>query len=232
MTLQTTIHPDEVLESILSVGYRSNKVANLKLVHEICRKHHESSRGRLRDFSLPSIGRLCEAQGIFKGRVLYNKASKEYCDLILAWAAFSGPAATKDSKAKTISGHEYLMRIEDPAIRSIMQSVIAEKNDLKAQLNLLKSQTEFVINMRPLGATIASGDGLASVLLVNPIQLTDSEQEALVVAMSTDFLESQGWLEGRNGEVRDLKGKVIFDFGYTTALRKILASVTNVNSAV
>ena len=34
------------------------------------------------------------------------------------------------------------MRIEDPAIRSIMQTIITERDKLKAQLNTLKANTE------------------------------------------------------------------------------------------
>lgn len=112
-------------------------------MHEVCRKQHEVGS---RDFSVPAIGRLAEAASIMKGRALYNAQSADYRLLIEAWAAYAGPPPAKPSKI--LASHEYLMRIEDPAIRSIMQTAITERDKLKAQLNLLKANTQ-VIGMRP-----------------------------------------------------------------------------------
>jgi len=50
---------------------------------------------------------------------------------------------------KTLAGHKYLMRIEDPAIRFIMQSIIAEHDKLRAQLNVLKANAQ--VTMFELG---------------------------------------------------------------------------------
>jgi hypothetical protein len=41
---------------------------------------------------------------------------------------------------KTRASHEYLMHIEDPAIRSLMQAII-ERDKLKAHLNVPKANT-------------------------------------------------------------------------------------------
>jgi hypothetical protein len=59
-----------------------------------------------------------------------------------------------------LASHEYLMRIEDPAIRSIMQAIIAERDKLKAQLNVLKANTQVTVDRRPLGGDhlCCSGD--------------------------------------------------------------------------
>src|SRR6516225_7096076 len=111
------IHPNAVLESLLAKGGRSNRLANLTNMHELCRRQHEAGS---RDFSLPTIGRLAEAEGIMKGRVLYNVQSADYKALIEAWASYAGPPEPKPPKM--LASHEYLMRIEDPAIRSIMQA--------------------------------------------------------------------------------------------------------------
>lgn len=221
---QTRIHPDEVLSALLDKGPRRQKVANLRALHEICSVQHGVQNQATRDFSLPTIGRLCEEKGIFKARVLYNAASDDYVALIKAWAAFSGTPDIKPPKKVVAppAGHAYLMRIEDPAVRSIMQSVIAERDKLKAQLSLLKSKTQIVVDQRPLSATIAPGDAGVRVLEIAS-KLTDSERDALRRAISAEFLADQGWSLGPDGEITTDRKRVIYDPGYESAVRKVLA---------
>src|ERR1700688_795817 len=88
MNDMTSIHPNAVLESLLAKGGRSNRRANLVKMHDLCRRQHEAGS---RDFSLPTVRRLPEAEGIRKGRALYNAQSADYKALIEAWAAYSGP---------------------------------------------------------------------------------------------------------------------------------------------
>ncbi|CAN7444845.1 gamma-mobile-trio protein GmtX [Cupriavidus necator] len=219
MTGTTDIHPNAVLESLLAKGGRSNRRAALAKMQELCRRQHESGS---RDFSLPAIGRLAEAEGIMKGRVLYNAQSADYRTLIEAWAAYAGPPAPKPPK--TLASHEYLMRIEDPAIRSIMQAIIAERDKLKAQLNVLKANTQVTVDRRPLGATIAAAPGTQPVTVLAPsTQLTPSEREALRNAVSADYLENQGLREGSHGEIVNARGRTVFEVGFARAIRKLLA---------
>jgi len=219
MNGKTDIHPDAVLESLLAKGGRSNRRTGLAKMHELCRRQHE---GGSRDFSLPAIGRLGEAEGIMKGRALYNAQSADYRTLIEAWAAYAGPPAPKPPK--TLASHEYLMRIEDPAIRSIMQAIIAERDKLKAQLNVLKANTQVTVDRRPLGATIAAAPGTQPVTMLAPsAQLTPSEREALRNAVSADYLENQGLREGSHGEIVNARGRTVFEVGFARAIRKILA---------
>lgn len=219
MTDKTDIHPDTVLESLLAKGGRSNRRANLAKMHELCRRQHAAGS---RDFSLPTIGRLAEAEGILKGRALYNAPSADYRALIEAWAAYAGPSAPRPQK--TLASHEYLMRIEDPAIRSIMQAIIAERDKLKAQLNVLKANTQVTVDRRPLGATIAAAPGAQPVtVLASSAQLTSSEHEALQKAVSADYLENQGLREGSHGEIVNARGRTVFEVGFARAIRKLLA---------
>ena len=212
------IHPDAVLESLLAKGGRSNRRANLARMQELCRKQHETGS---RDFSLPAIGRLAEAEGIMKGRALYNAQSADYRALIEAWAAYAGPPAPKPSKS--LASHEYLMRIEDPAIRSIMQAIIAERDKLKAQINVLKANTQVSVDRRPVGAAVPAAAGTQPVtVLALAAQLTPSEREALKKAVSAEHLEERGLQEGSHGELVNPRGRTIFEVGFTRAIRKVL----------
>lgn len=160
-------------------------------MHELCRRQHATGS---RDFSLPAIGRLAEAEGILKGRALYNAPSADYRSLIEAWAAYAGPVAPKPPR--TLASHDYLTRIEDPTIRSIMQAIVAERDKLKAQLNVLKANTQVTVDRRPLGATVSAAPGTqpAAVLALSA-QLTSSEREALQKAVSARYLEERGLKE-------------------------------------
>jgi hypothetical protein len=218
MNGMTDIHPDAVLASLLDKGGRSNRRANLAKMHELCRRQHASGS---RDFSLPAIGRLAEGERILKGRALYNAPSADYRALIEAWAAYAGPAAPKPPK--TLASHEYLMRIEDPAIRSIMQAIIAERDKLKAQLNVLKANTQVTVDRRPLGVTVSAAPGVQPVaVLALSAQLTQSEHEALQKAVLASYLEERGLREGSHGEIVNERGRTVFEVGFARAIRKVL----------
>ncbi|NWC83520.1 alpha/beta hydrolase [Pseudomonas putida] len=218
MNGRTEIHPDAVLETLLAKGGRSNRRANLSKTHDLCRKQYES---RSQDFSLSAIGRLLEANDIIKGRALYNAQSADYRVLIQAWAAYAGPPVPK--QVRMLASHEYLMRIEDPAIRSIMQSIIAERDKLKSQLNILKARTQVTVDRRPLGATFATAPGMQPLaVLALASKLTPSEHEALLKAISPEHLEKCGLREGSHGEIVNERGRLLFDVGFARAIRKIL----------
>ncbi|MDD2750638.1 MAG: gamma-mobile-trio protein GmtX [Acidithiobacillus sp.] len=220
MSTSINPHPDEVLQSLLAKGGRSQKQGNLKKLHEICRKQHEVGA---QDFTISSIGRLCEVQGILKGRVLYNAPSADYRALIAAWSVYAGPPIPK--APKLLASHEYLMRIEDPAIRSILQAIIAERDTLRAQINTLKAHTQVSVDRRPLGAGEALDTSVKPpAMLTMATKLTSSERDALHKAISAPFLEDQGWHEGSHGEILNDRGRTIFEIGYAKAIRKILCA--------
>lgn len=213
-------HPNTVLDTLLAKGGRAHRLARLTALHEICRRHQGSGS---RDFSLPTIGRLVETEGILKGRVLYNMQSADYRELISAWAMYAGPVTSQSTKP--LASHEYLMRIHDPAIRSIMQTIIGDRDKLRAEVNLLKASTQVVVDRRPIGVR-APGAAIAlqTTTSGHTAQLTPSEREALEKAVSADYLERHGLREGSHGEIVDERGRTVFDVGFARAIRKVLGT--------
>ena len=209
-------HPDGILHSFLAKKPRPQKVKNLQAIHDLCRTEYEAGS---RDFSVASIGKLCEQHGLLKARGLYNAPLADYRTLIEGWASYAGPATPKP--VKQLATEDYVSRIEDPAVRSLVQGVIAERNKLKAQLNTLKSATTIVIDRRPgdaqaLNPTLNAPNSAA--------MLTDSESQALNKAISSAFLEVQGWRVTPLGEVVTENGRTVFDPGFATGLRKLLGT--------
>lgn len=211
--MSRTQHPDVILQEFLDKRPRPQKVKNLQAIHDLCRTQHEVGS---RDFSISAIGKLCEDRGILKARGLYNAPLADYKALIEAWAAYAGPAMPKPIKLAATDA--YVTRIDDPAVRILVQGVIAERNKLKAQLNTLKAATKVVVDRRPVAGVQMD----ATRTLSNG--LTDSERRALEKVMSAEFLAEQGWSEVELGEIVNTRGRTVFDPGFATGLRKLLRS--------
>lgn len=209
--MSKTEHPDVVLRRLLDSKPRPQKIRNLQSLHEICSASYEMGE---RDFSVAAIGKLCEKHGLLKARGLYNAPLADYRILIAAWAAYAGPIVPRQ---KTQSATEdYVNRIDDPAVRMLVQKVITERNKLKAQLNTLRAATTLVIDRRPIETRTAKGHFEAA------NGLTDSERKALSKTLSPAFLAEQGWTEIEFGEIVSSRGRTLFDPGFATGLRKLL----------
>ena len=219
MSSTTSIHPDEVLEALLAKPSRANVKRTLNSIHDLCRNHYQAG---MRDFSLACIGRKAEEAGAFSYRSLYNQAAQVYRDLIQAWAAYSGPSRAVLPKAR--AKYDYLMKIQDPALRILVQQVIAERDTLRYDMNMLKGANLGTIDLRPLGAQIVSDPENGPMPVLMPAaQLMEDERLALKAALSPKFLEDQGWYEGDRGEIRVERTKrIVFERGYTSAIRKVL----------
>jgi hypothetical protein len=207
---QQSSGPAALLAELLAKGGRPVKLRNLGAINELCRAQYEAGS---RDFSISTIGKLCERDGLLTARGLYNAAMADYKTLIEAWSAYAGPPAPKP--VKQLASEDYLRRIDDPAIRSIVQGVIAERNKLKAQLNTLKAHTTIIVDRRP---------ALQGTDLVLSTLFTDSERNALIKAVSPEHLKSHGWREADFGEVVNSNGRTVFDPGFATAVKKLLGS--------
>ncbi len=216
----STVHPDVVLEGLITRTNRSDKRRNLQGVHEVCRGHHKIGAT---DFSIATIGKVVAAAGVLKAGVLKTKQSQDYRELILAWAAYTGPAPKKGPRAEYRSdAPDWLMKIPDPAARSAVQSVIIERDKLKQQVNTLKAHSQVVIDMRPQPPIATDRAGDIVQVFTATARLTDSEREALDEAASSEFLVGEGWREGERGEVVNERGRTVYRIGYLTGLRKLL----------
>lgn len=215
----TDIHPDAVLEAMLAAGGHTSKIKNLKLIHEACRRQNERNS---RDFSLKTIGKYTQEHGGLAWRSIYN--TKVYVKLIEAWQAYAGPADPSPRlHKKPPVAQSFLARIDDPAIRSVMEGVIIERDKLRGENNLLRSMPRAVIDKRPLGATIVYTEESESIAVLNVgARLTESERSALRKAIDSKVLADNDWVEGSHGEILNERGRTIFDVGYATAIRKVL----------
>lgn len=218
-----SVHPDEVLRAILAKGHRKDKEEKLRKLHELCSLEYSRRSQGARDLSLGNIARIAESHGLFKARVIYNTQSQDYAALIKAWEAYNGPKKSKVIREQLAppDKHAFLKKIEDPAIRSLCHMALIERDKIKAELNMLKSRTEVIINMRPLGAEIAKGSSNVAVIEM-AAQLTNSERKALEAAIDPKNLGKREWTIGEAGEVNDKHGRFVFFPGFVTAIAKIL----------
>jgi hypothetical protein len=166
-----------------------------------------------------------QRHGVSRG-TLYNKASADFRTLIQAWATYAGEAKQKiPSPAKPLAEEDLLHRIEDPALRALIGIMVAERNRLRAGINTLRSQANIVIDRRVLpGDVKATPNGQILQVLTSVEGLLPLEREALQKAVSPKFLEQEGWCEGPDGEIRNAKGRKLFEVVYATAIRKLISS--------
>lgn len=217
------VHPNEVLEALLSKGARRDKQEKLKKLNELCSLEYSRHSQGARDLSVSNISKVAEMQGLFKARTIYNAQSEDYVILITAWGNYNGPKESQVIKDKLYTAEKYafLKKIDDPAVRSLCQMAFAERDKFRTEINLLKSKSHVIVDMRPLGAEIAKRSRDVAVIEA-AAQLTDSEKNALTLAISPKFLSERKWSVGPSGEIFDERGRFVFMPGFVSSIKKIL----------
>jgi hypothetical protein len=220
----TAIHPDEVLNALKSDA-RPQKQRNLDIVHTVCRELHGLGS---RDFSLATVGRMSEERNGMSRNALYNKTSEDFRTLIGAWGSFAGETTKKQAASlKPLAEDDLLRRIEDPALRALLGGIVAERNRLRGEINLLRANANVVIDRRTLpGHVRVMPEGQVMQVLPALAHFTDSETAALRKAISPDFLRQEGWHEGSAGQIVNAKGRTLFDVGFAIAIRKLLDGIS------
>jgi hypothetical protein len=86
-------HPNEVLALLESQVKSAKRVEKLKRLNELCEQHFQS--GSL-DFSIPTIGGMCEKIGLVVAKGLYAEQARPYRQLIDAWHLFAESASMSE----------------------------------------------------------------------------------------------------------------------------------------
>lgn len=229
-----TIHPDVVYNALASKPGRTERRNALAQIHDICKRRYQNG---IADYSISSIGKVCEAEGILKARVLYNAASADYKVLIDTWSLycvshFAGTGLEKhgenDERDISRTLNQVLSRIEDSAVRAEVLSLVDERNHLRIKLRLVEAANEALkleISTReacermPARQTRGRPPKNGSEWTLKPADLA-----ALKKAISPEFITSQGWSLDPHGEIRGQHGEPLYDSGYLQGLRKLLAA--------
>ncbi|MGO4477970.1 gamma-mobile-trio protein GmtX [Massilia sp. 2TAF26] len=83
---------------------------------------------------------------------------EDYRTLIKAWDQFSGPVKPRTHEAKLKASHEFIARIDDPAIRALEHKALIDHDRLRAEVDLLKSLTRYIKGVARHGFRHGSGD--------------------------------------------------------------------------
>lgn len=219
----TSIDPDALLAD-LKCSATARKCRSLDVVHGVLEK--QAKEGAL-DFSIATIGRLSAAAGGPTTQSIRNKGGSDYRRLIEAWAAAQRtttrkpPAPTSRQNLPT-RDNDILERIDDPALRAVVGTIIAERNRFRSEIQVLKAQSEFVVDRRATKPNTAP-----SVEMLPSLQglLTAMEREALTDSISDNLLSQRGWSLQLNGRMKDENGRTLYKPGYASALQKILQAM-------
>lgn len=207
--------PEELL-GLLKAKSNARKQRSLDIISRICLGQVE--RGS-RDFSIATVGRLSAEQGGPSPQTIRNKGGEDFRALIANWAEHSRGAMKKPPKIQESEISSILVKINDPVVRSIVGSILATNARLHREVNLLKQQTEIIIDRR----TISLSPAQQSVQLAGISEkLTSTELAALSHAISDELMEQEGWIIEKSGRVVNKHGRTIFKAGYSLVIKKII----------
>lgn len=96
-----------------------------------------------KDFSIATIGRISKANNGVGTVSIRNKTGVHFRLLIEAWATKANttlkkPHVTQSRVLNIPTDLQLLTRLDDPALRAVFGQIIAEKNKLKVENNILK----------------------------------------------------------------------------------------------
>ena len=216
------MHPDDLLDQLKTTA-TPRKQKTLDLIHEVCREQYE--RGS-KDFSVATIARIAADRGGPSKGAIHNATGDDYKGLIKAWAEHTGGVTRK---VRQVSANPYaalIEKIENPALRSMMNGILAENRQMRREITLLKAEGNRVIDMRP-----QSKEPRETVQILPASHgLYPTEIEALRHAVSDRLLEDEGWTTDSEGRVINEVGRAIYKAGYVSAVRKIVGEGAAIDS--
>lgn len=208
------MHPDDLLDQLKKTA-TPRKQKTLDLIHEVCREQYE--RGS-KDFSVATIARIAADRGGPSKGAIHNATGDDYKGLIKAWAEHTGGLTRKVRQVSENPYSALIEQIENPALRSMMNGILAENRQMRREITLLKAEGNRVIDMRP--QSIEPRDAVQ--ILPASHGLYPSEMEALRHAVSDCLLKDEGWTTDSEGRVVTETGRALYKPGYMSAIRKIL----------
>lgn len=206
--------PDLVLEK-LKTGAGARTVRNLEKIHGVCRAIHQAGG---RDYSLATVGRRSKECGGPTAGTLYTVTGKPFRELIAAWAKYAGAAP---SPASPPPEDAWLRRIPDPADRALIGMLIAERNRLRYEVNLLKAHASVMVDRRPVSA---EKSGPVWSVVRGADCLVTTEREALAKALSAEWLDDHGLKISSHGALLTEHGCELLPVGFVPGLRKLLGA--------
>lgn len=210
------VEPSIILEELCSTATSRTEVA-LRVLNDVL---HELSQKQPLDFSIVTVGQLSKEHGGPSTQTIRNRTGKHYQQLIDAWAAYSGttrkkPLSVRQKQLLNSNDQHILDSIDDPVIRAVVGSLIAERNKYRDQLNVMKANSDIVIDK-------THTPGLAVKDVGNGLQLTPLEREALRSAIDEVFFAKMGWVVMPTGQVKDDTGQEVYPRGYVHVLNKLV----------
>lgn len=209
-------HPDEVLQQLKqSAGTRT--VRNLEKIHEVCRTIHQAGG---KDYSVAAVGRRSQQIGGPSAGTLYTTAGKPFRVLIAGWSKHAGIDSGKASEPRAET--DWLRRIPDPADRALIGMMMAERNRLRHEVNLLKAKAGIVVDRRPVPSDVRPAGCDTMQILLPKSALVPTEREALAKVFSEKWLEEHGLKIGSHGSLLNERDGELFPVGFVPGLRKLL----------
>ncbi len=199
------IDPDIIAES-LKEGKSVRMQNSIDKLNTVLSEYYESGE---RDFSVTTIGKVSQDNGGVGYPSIRATKNKHFRDLIAAWAAkaettMKKPPVPHAESRREPKDNDLLKQIDDPVLRAWMGQIIAERNRFRNELNILKSQTEFVIDRRPVRQFNNQAPD-NPVELLPAFTLTEMEKMALKALFDKELLEENGWEIHQNGKVMSVE---------------------------
>lgn len=219
-----TIDIDAVLETLKDDKTERTK-ASLDKLNQAIKDYYKSGA---RDFSITKIGHVSRESGGVGYESIRATANKHYRDLIEAWASKAQTTIKKPRKGtgkKKGQDYQLLERIEDTAVRALFGQIIRERDRYKSEANMLKNQTQIIIDKRPTVFTKPQSEASLELLPSLKGICSDNEIKALRTVCTEEWLEKLEFQANALGQVKDEHGMEILPRGFLTGLKKILGEV-------
>ena len=220
--ISTKPSPDDVLAA-LRLGATKRAQQSLELIHTICKVRYEAGNF---DFAVSKVGQFSSARGGPSAQAIRNVTGERHRTLIQAWENFAAASNRRlpVRPERGVAG-DVLDMINDSTVRAVVGTIIAQNRKLLRENSTLKSQTQVVIDRRPLPEVVAPSSETKVEVMPALSILKALEIEALRHAISDDLFGNMGWtVDKKTGRVSK-GGLAIFRPGFVTAIQKVLDSV-------